>query len=673
MRTSILHIICTYRRYYMKNFLLFSLTLLCLSACAQQKSAVSTPTANTTSAPVTKLASPDGSIQVEFALSPEGRLRYSLSRQGHIILPWSGLGLKLQNNEFVTGLSLVQVADIHQVQARYELAHGKKHFVDNQGYERVISLRNQANNQLDIIVRLFNDGLAFKYRTQANGAQPQHFLSELTEFTLPSGAKAWLQPIAPAQTGYANTNPSYEEYYQMDIAADAKPESKAGWVFPALFRTGDTWLAISEAGMEGNFHASRLLTDTTAAGRYLIGPPTAPEVFTDGALLAVDAPVIETPWRIIAIGSLATLVESTLGTDLAAPAHAAMAFVKPGVVAWSWALLKDAGTTYKTQRAFIDYAAQMHWPYVLIDALWDSQIGKTRMAQLAQYAASKGVGLILWYNSSGDWNTTPQTPKHILIDRNRRLTEFAWLQRIGIKGLKVDFFAGDGQSMLAYYRQLAEDAAQFNLMLNYHGATLPRGLQRTYPNIMTMEAVKGFEFITFSQAAADAAPSHMAMLPFARNLFDPMDFTPTAFSPIPGIQRRTSAGFELAASVLFLSGWQHIAEIPSGMAAVPNYVQNTLRHLPVSWDETRFIDGLPGQYAVIARRKGSDWYVAGINGQAKPMALNLNLDFVRASSAELITDGEGKHPFVRRAVTLGQPVPINLKPFGGFLIKYTDQ
>ncbi|HMY40469.1 MAG TPA: glycoside hydrolase family 97 catalytic domain-containing protein, partial [Marinagarivorans sp.] len=599
----------------MKKFFLFNLLLLCLCACAQHQTPATQFKARADQAtPVTALGSPDGSIQVELVLSSEGRLSYSIRRHGQMVVLSSGLGLVLHHNEFVEGLSLVQIADIQPLQESYLLKHGKKHAVNNAANERVVRLRNKENNTLEVIFRVFNDGIGFKYRALAHGGAPQHFLTELSQFTLPADAKAWLQPIAPAQTGYANTNPSYEEYYQMDIAADGAPVSAAGWAFPALFRSGDTWLAITEAGMDGHFHASRLQTDATSPGRYLIGQPSAPEVFTGGALLAPDAPIIETPWRIIAMGSLKNLVESTLGTDFALPAKANMDFVQPGVVAWSWALLKDEGTRYNTQRAFIDYAARMHWPYVLIDALWDSQIGKLQMAQLAQYAASKGVGLILWYNSSGAWNTTPQTPKNILIDRSRRLEEFAWLQRIGIKGLKVDFFAGDGQSMLAYYTQLAEDAAQFNLMLNYHGATLPRGLQRTYPNILTMEAVKGLEFITFSQAAADAAPSHMAMLPFARNLFDPMDFTPTVLSSIPGINRRTRVGFELAVSVLFLSGWQHIAETPAGMAKVPHYVKNILRDLPVSWDETRFVDGFPGRYAVIARRKGNQWYVAAING-----------------------------------------------------------
>ncbi len=655
--------------------IIISILLMGIAACAQVKSpgGPSKPPSIINPGVLGRLESPAGNIQIELSLLPGGAINYSVYRQGQAVLLGSGLGLDLKDNRFVDGLSLVHISPLEDVRDQYVLAHGKKHTIEVQGRERILRVRNKNNNELDIIVRAFNDSIAFKYRTLANKTGAQQFINELTQFTLPAGAKAWLQPIAQAQTGYANTNPSYEEYYQMDIAADGLPKSAAGWVFPALFRAGETWLAITEAGMDGRFHASRLITDETVPGRYLIGLPTAPEVFTGGALLAPDAPIIETPWRIIAIGSLSTLVESTLGTDLALPAKINADYVQPGLVAWSWALLKDEGTRYKTQRAFIDYAAQMHWPYVLIDALWDTQIGKPRMEQLAQYAASKGVGLILWYNSSGAWNTTPQTPKDILIDRPRRLEEFAWLQRIGIKGLKVDFFAGDGQSMLAYYTQLAEDAAQYNLMLNYHGATLPRGLQRTYPNILTMEAVKGLEFITFSQAAADAAPSHMAMLPFTRNLFDPMDFTPTVFGSIPGIKRRTSVGFELAASVLFLSGWQHIAEIPQEMAKVPPYVQSVLRTLPVSWDETRFIDGFPGRYVVIARRKANQWYVAGMNAEAKSMELNLQLDFVGGRKAQLITDGKQNNQFIQRQISPSQTVSITLKPFGGFLLKYADQ
>ncbi|HEY6528148.1 MAG TPA: glycoside hydrolase family 97 catalytic domain-containing protein [Cellvibrionaceae bacterium] len=614
------------------------------------------------------IKSPDEHLHVQLSLSAKGAISYNIRYNENNLVLNSTLGLELKNNTFVAGLTLKNASQGRLVQDNYSLLHGKKRTISYTANERIFRFANERQNEIEIVFRVSNDGVAFKYRLVAKDSALQSFVQELTQFTFPSEARAWLQPVAVAQTGYANTNPSYEEYYQMDIAAQSPPASAAGWAFPALFRVGDSWLAITEAGMNGSFHASRLQA-SAMAGCYAIGQPMPAEVFTGGGLLAKNSASLETPWRIIAIGSLANLMESTLGTDLADPAIKPMDFAKPGFVAWSWAMLKDDATRYDTQRKFIDYAAQMHWPYVLIDALWDTQIGKKRIAQLAQYAATKDIGIILWYNSSGDWNATPQTPKNILTDRQRRLKEFAWLKQAGIKGLKIDFFAGDGQSIMAYYNELARDASDFNLMLNYHGASLPRGLSRTYPNIMTMEAVKGFEFITFSQQAADAAPSHMAMLPFARNLFDPMDFTPTVFSNIKDIKRHTTNGYELALSVLFLSGWQHIAEIPSGMAAVPEYVKNILSDIPVSWDETRFIDGFPGKYAVIARRKADHWYVAGINAESTSTDLTLNLDFI-STTGEIITDGPAKAEFTRHSVQPSQKIQIKVKPFGGFLMKF---
>jgi alpha-glucosidase len=637
-------------------------TLTLLAGCAQLNSKDSF-------SKHTSIKSPDGKITAEVFLSEKGVLSYNIRHQESLVLLNSDLGLVLQKNSFSMGLTIQDVSESRLIQDNYSLLHGKQCDIVYRANERVYRIQNDSQNEMEVVFRVSDDGVGFKYRVLAKDAEPLRFVEEKTQFVFPTGSRAWLQPVAIAQTGYANTNPSYEENYYMDIATEAPPASAAGWVFPALFRTGETWVAITEAGMDGSFHASRLKTDS-ADSSYSIELPMAAEVSTGGSLLAIASPNLETPWRIIAIGSLADLVESTLGTDLADPAIRSMDFVKPGFVAWSWAMLKDDATRYDTQREFIDYAAQMHWPYVLIDALWDTQIGKQKIAELAVYAASKDVGLILWYNSAGDWNTTPQTPKSVLIDRQSRLKEFAWLKQTGIKGLKVDFFAGDGQSMMAYYNALARDAADFDLMLNYHGSSLPRGLHRTYPNLMTMEAVRGFEFITFAQETADAAPSHMAMLPFARNLFDPMDFTPTAFSKIDGIERRTTDAYELALSVLFLSGWQHIVEIPSGMAAVPVYVKNILSQLPVSWDETRFVDGYPGKYAVIARRKGTRWYVAGINGENKTTNFALNLDFITVATGEVITDAGDSDQFIIYPVEPGQKTQVKLKPFGGFLMKF---
>ena len=503
------------------------------------------------------------------------------------------------------------------------------------------------------------------------------------DFEPSPNARAWLQPVAVAQTGWSNTNPSYEEHYQMDIPVGQASPSEAGWVFPALFKSRGVWMAITEAGMTGNFHASRL-NPHSPGGEYAIDFPMAAEVMPGGALKAQAQLPFHSPWRIIAVGDLATLTNSSLGTDLAEPAIAPMSFAQPGLVSWSWALLKDDSVNFATQKEFVDYAAAMGWPYTLVDAEWDTRIGGEQIQELAAYAASKNVGLLLWYNSAGTWNVTPQTPKHLLLHAATRHEEFAKLRRWGIRGIKVDFFAGDGQSMMAYYNDIARDAAAYGLMVNYHGSSLPRGLARTYPNMMTMEAVHGFEMITFNQSSADVAASHVAMLPFTRNLFDPMDFTPTTFGEIPDRQRRTTNGFELALPVLLLSGLQHIAETPKGMASVPSYVQHIMRTVPVTWDESRLVHGTPGKEVVIARRAGNIWYVVGVNGESDIKDWQLDLSFIQPSNGVIVGDKiptgntakltPNIPPFVfaKDPVVATANTPVQVQGHGGFLMVFGD-
>jgi hypothetical protein len=437
-------------------------------------------------------------------------------------------------------------------------------------------------------------------------------------------------------------------------------------VFPALFRTGDTWVALTEANMDGSWHASRLQADSSG-GVYRIGGPTAPEVTPGGALLAERRGTLASPWRVIAMGSLATVTESTLGTDLAAPAIAFdKAKVKPGHASWSWALLKDDATVFDVQKKFIDYAVDMGWDYTLVDADWDRKIGYEKLGELASYAASKGIGLLAWYNSSGAWNKTEMTPKSKLLTHEQRVAEFARLAKLGVKGVKIDFFGGDGQSMIQYYVDILNDAARAGLLVNFHGATLPRGWARTYPNLMTTEAVRGLEFTTFTQQDQDAVVRHAAMLPFARNLFDPMDFTPMVFGDIPKIRRVTRNGFELAESVLFLSGIQHFAETPEGMATAPGYVKAFLHDLPRSWDDSKFVAGYPGRHAVIARKSGNAWYVAGFNAEDADLTLDLDLGFLAGMEGRLITDGATERAFTQSALRGGKQ-RISIKAHGGFV------
>jgi hypothetical protein len=621
------------------------------------------------SAATPALLSPDRHIAVEVRVTPSHTLEYGVRRDGRAVILPSRLGLQLEGADLENGLRLAATSAIKPVSDSYELAAGKKRRVDYRANEQLVTVRNAKGQAMDVVFRVSNDGVAFRYRVREPGLPVKKFVSEATSFAFDKGAKAWLQPMSVAQTGWSNTNPSYEEHYRREIAVGTPSPISAGWVFPALFRTKDTWVALTEAGMDGSWHASRLQADSTG-GVYRLGLPMAAEVTPGGALLAESRGELVSPWRAIALGSLGTLVESTLGTDLAPPAIPFdAALVKPGHSSWSWALLKDDATVFDVQKKFIDYAADMHWDYTLVDADWDQKIGYERLRELAAYAASKGIGLLAWYNSSGAWNKTPYTPKDKLLSHEQRVAEFARLREMGVKGVKIDFFGGDGQSMIAYYVGILNDAAQAGLLVNFHGATLPRGWARTWPNLMTTEAVRGLEFTTFTQDDQDAVPTHAAMLPFARNLFDPMDFTPMVFGDIPKIRRATRNGFELAESVLFLSGIQHFAETPEGMATAPAYVKTFLQDLPRSWDEVKFVDGYPGRYAVIARRSGKDWYVAGFNAGDADLRLELDLGFLAGREGQLITDGAAERQFSRSPIKGGKQ-SISIKARGGFVGVY---
>lgn len=635
------------------NKLWISLSCLVIAACAKN-----TPQ---------DLASPDKHLQVHLSQTAGGSLHYSIARDGKVVLKDSALGLELKDADFTKALTLNKTSAIKAITDDYEMMVGKKHKIHYHANEQTYTVKNSAGQELHVTFRVSNDGVAFRYQVPNPGKKLLQFKNEATSFAFAENAKAWLQPMAVAQTGWSNTNPSYEEHYLMDIPVGTASPSPAGWVFPALYKIDDTWVSLTEVNIDSSFHGSRLQANS-AKGEYKIGLPMAAEVFTGGNLLAESQGDLISPWRVLAIGNLPTVMESTLGTDLAAPA---IPFdkksIKPGHSSWSWAILKDDFTVFDVQKKFVDYAVDMKWDYTLVDADWDKKIGYEKMKELVDYANSKNIGIILWYNSSGDWNTTPYSPKSQLLTHEQRVKEFTRLREMGVKGLKIDFFGGDGRSMMAYYMDILKDAAAEGLLINFHGATLPRGWQRTYPNLMTMESIKGFEFTTFSQGDQDAVPAHAAMAPFTRNLFDPMDFTPMVFGDIPNIKRVTRNGFEIAESVLFLSGIQHFAEIPEGMATAPDYVKSFLQDLPRSWDDVKFVDGIPGKHVVIARKSGDSWYVAGLNAETTDLNLTLDLSFIGTKKATLITDGAAEREFTQREISSDKATVLTIKSRGGFV------
>lgn len=623
----------------------------------------------------TQIESPDGQLRAEVFLSPTGTPGYRILRAHQPILLDSELGLVREDADFTRDLRWLDVGPLSQVADHYELPGSKRLMNHYHANRRVVQLATPTGSQLRVVFQVSNDGVAFRYEFPEVSPTIHRIREERTSFRFDPASKAWLQPIAEAKSSWGRCNPSYEEYYDYDIAVGTPPSSGVGWVFPALFRPPsqtDTWVLVSETGLQANYCASRLRPDSPG-GEYRIGFPDPRETAFEGIVTPQSALPWATPWRVIAVGSLATVMESTLGTDLA-PAPTVPYRVEPGKAAWSWVMLKDEKTTESVQRSFVDYAARMGWRYCLVDALWDTQIGYDRMRELCRDAAAKNVGILVWYNSAGDWNDTPQTPKNLLLSRERRLQEFRRIKEIGVTGLKIDFFGGDGQSMIGYYLDILKDAEAFGLLVNFHGCTLPRGWQRTYPHLLTMEAVRGMEFVTFEQGWADRAPRHMVMLPFARNVFDPMDFTPMSLDRIPNIKRHTSSGFELATAVLYVSGIQHYAETPEGMATMPEEVQGFVRSIPSVWEEVRFLAGHPADHLVMARKAGKHWFLAGISAAAKTQEIELDLTRLGQTGAGILIQDETASADARLVSQAIQPSPkgrlrVTLRPQGGFVAR----
>lgn len=624
-----------------------------------------------------RTTSPNGQVEVRFHLDATGRPTYAVTRQGRPVIESSHLGITRDDADFSSGLTLVRADRVQGITDRYEILTAKRRHNVYRANRRTLHL-NAPSGRVDLVFQVSNDGVVFRYEFPDPTPGVHQIVREASTFRLPSASRAWLQPHQPAKTGFGRSNPAYEEFYEKDIPVGKPSPNAAGWVFPALFRVGSDWVALSEGTLSRGHCASHLVT-ASPDGEYAVAYPDLRESKSGGPVLATSALPWRSPWRIITVGSLKQVTESMLGVDVADPAKMTLAVAPvPGKAAWSWPLLGDGSANFNTQHEFIDYAARMHWRYVLIDALWDTQIGYERTKDLVDYAATKGVKILVWYNSAGDWNETPQSPRGKLVTREGRLQEFDRLRQMGIAGLKIDFFGADGQSMIEYYLDILEDAAKYGFLLNFHGATLPRGWQRTYPNLMTMEAIKGEEYVTFDQRNADQQPTHAAMLPFTRNLFDPMDFTPVVLDRVNGwIQRRTTSGYELALSVIFTSGIQHYAEVPRGMAKAPEVVQDFLRRVPSVWDDSRFLAGEPGKFVVMARRGEGRWYLSAINGQDTPETIQVNLrELGRLGIGKVIRDGRaGNLSFMVEPakVSADGTLTLTLGPKGGAVVEFAPR
>lgn len=619
-----------------------------------------------------RLASPDGKITVEFAADSSKVLRYTVKINSTTVLEPSVLGLVRNDADFST-LEIVSISDKKEVNGTYVTPAEKKLNNTFKANEWDIIVKNPDGQNMTIAFHISNNGVAFRYVFNENTTDVKTIEKENTSFKFASSTQAWLHPHDDVKNCWAQTCPSYEDNYITDIPVGTQAPKRAGWSYPALYKSGEYWVLISEAGLEPSYCGTRLAQDSPNGEYFVEFPQKGETVDPSDPVTPISKLPLYSPWRVIMLGGLNDIIGNTTITDVSEPSRIENTdFVKPGRAAWSWGIEKDNSVNYDRQKQYIDYASFMTWEYVLIDVEWDKRIGYDKIQELIEYAKSKNVSIILWYNSSGDWNTTHYTPKSALLEKDARRKEFERISNMGVAGVKVDFWPGDGPSAIQYYYNMMQDAADCKLLVNFHGTTVPRGWSRTYPNLMTLESIKGFEFITFAQETADLAPQHCATAVFSRNVVGPMDFTPVCFGEIPGIQRRTSNGFEIALTVLFQSGIQHYVETPESMEKQPGYVQEYMRNIPRYWDDIELIDGFPAKYAVIARKSGDKWYVAGINAETTVKSLELDLSALGTlTEGMMITDGDTNRTFSQKTVSpQNNKLNLEIQPNGGFVIVF---
>ena len=583
--------------------------------------------------------------------SPNGKLTVETKGSGLVVSYDNQQVLDIPAVGYEGSQAVPKLKGAGTVKADYQMLAGKRLHCTNEANVYQASLGKNVR----LVVRLYNDGLAFRY--ELSGLKDASLPREQTTYRIPEGTKRWIQQWTDAYEGFFPLTTSYKTQPVRSFSGTFKSADgwNIRWGYPALIEPADEVFALlSEANIERQQSASCLYND----GELYRVTPDQNEVKVSGSW--------HSPWRVVIIGSLADVVASTLVTDVSEPCKLEdTSWIRPGVVSWVYWAYNHGSNDYNIIKKYVDLAVALHLPYVLIDAEWDTMKDGKTVEDAVNYAKSQGIQPMIWYNSSVGWVDGAPTPKYRLNKPEDREKEFAWCEQIGVAGVKIDFFSGDNQMNMDYCIELMECAARHHLLVNFHGATIPRGWQRTYPNLLSTEGVYGAEWYNNVPTFTNRAARHNATLPFTRNVIGPMDYTPCTFSDSqhPHI---TSNAHELALTVLFESGLQHLADRPESFLSQPQAVQDFLGQLPTVWDETRYVSGYPGQSAVLARRCGDTWYVAGINGSDEPQTLATNLRFIKKGNARLFADDANGQWNINTISKL--PSKIACQPRGGFVL-----
>ncbi len=606
------------------------------------------------------LRSPDGRNTVAVSLGPDGGLSYEIFHRGKPALLKSPLGLLRDDEPFDCGLRLHNAGKVESRRETYELLAGPNPRVDQVYNRRTLSFNNSSGARLLLDLAAGDGGVAFRYRFPETSAGLRTIQTELTGFAIATNARGWLQPYHAA----GPYTPAYEDFYFQTSPGDRPPHSREaphGWSFPALFHVPDAkvWIWLSESGTDGAYCACHLASDS-AGGIHRIAFPAADET-TRGQTNATGPEPRWTlpwvmPWRVIALGDSAEEIAlSTLVTDLAPPSRIPdRSWIRPGRASWSWWSYPDGPNDLELFNKFTDFAARMNWEYTLFDAGWWTP----GLRALAGHAESKSVTPLAWTFAGDFYNART---------RMRKLDE---IQTAGARGAKVDFWCSDRQEAMAAMQALFEDAAARKLVINLHGGTIPRGWHRTWPHFLTAEAVLGRECYFFEPRYPEKAAELDTILPFVRSVAGPVDMTPAGCT-LKKYARLTTAAHEFAAALIFTSGIIHYADSPEHYESLPSGLLQILRDAPARWDETRCLRGEPGRLAVFARRSGQTWFLAGLNGTAARLSIQLDLGLYREFSQRLlISEGADAVMEVRAAaIPAVDDWAHDLPARGGFILR----
>jgi hypothetical protein len=620
------------------------------------------------------VTSPDKNLQVSVFLK-EGTINYNLSYRGKLILEDSPLGMVTNISDFSKELHLVDKKE-STIDKVYTENRIKKSNINYHANELICSYETSKKEKISIIFRVSNNDVAFKYTLAQNGETACCIIQkELTGFKFPQSTTTFLTPQASPMIGWKRTKPSYEEEYVPDEPIGTPSKYGIGYTFPGLFHIGENWALISETGVNSLYCGSKL-SDGTEDGLYTIAFPEEGENNGIGSAKPSISLPGDTPWRTITVGnSLKPIVETTIPFDVVEPLYEPSKNYQFGRSTWSWIMWQDNSINYEDQKTFIDLSANLGYEFVLVDNWWDTNIGRDKIEELAKYAKTKNVGLCLWYNSNGYWSDAPQGPKNRMNTSIARKKEMAWMQSIGIKGIKVDFFGGDKQEMMKLYEDILSDANDYGLVVIFHGCTLPRGWERIYPNFVGSEAVLASENLIFTQHANDTEAYNACLHPFIRNSVASMDFGPVLLNKRHnrenngGTTRKTTETFQLATAVLFQTPVQNFGITPNNLNEYPDFVIDFMKNIPTTWDESIFIDGYPGKYCVLARRNGNKWYVAGINAEKQVKDIKVSLPMLSGSEVLFYSDKKDRSPQMEQVkIKENGEITLKIQPEGGVII-----